>query len=65
MSGYTDCACRDCFDVAIGVRGEELCSACEDAGCFAEGAMDGLQGRECQREDAYGISGDEGKGEGE
>lgn len=46
--GYTDCSCRDCFDVAIGEQGKALCGDCEDAGCEAN---DG----ECQRDDAYGI----------
>lgn len=46
-AGYTDCSCRDCFDVAIGVPGSALCGDCDLAGCEA--------GRgECQRPDAYG-----------
>ena len=47
-SGYTDCACRDCFDVAVSsdTSKPELCSDCEDAGC---------DGGECQRPDAYGC----------
>jgi len=49
-SGYTDCACRDCFDVAIDGDGKPaLCGDCEQAGCSIEG--DG----ECQRADAYGM----------
>jgi hypothetical protein len=49
-SGYTPCACRDCFDVAISsdVRHPELCAPCADAGCDADGT------EECQRDDAYG-----------
>jgi len=50
MSGYTPCACRDCFDLSISddVRKPELCSDCKAAGCEA--------GRgECQRPDAYGM----------
>jgi hypothetical protein len=50
-SGYTDCACRDCFDVAIGKAGEALCSDCEAAGCEANNG-------ECQRPDAYGVEDD-------
>jgi hypothetical protein len=51
MSGYTDCACRDCFDVAMSdVRRHPLCSDCEDAGCEP---FD----HECCREDAYGEDG--------
>lgn len=55
-SGYTDCGCRDCFDVAISsnVKVLALCSDCADAGCSADGG-------ECQRADAYGASDDEGK----
>lgn len=36
-SGYCDCACRDCFDIAIHDEGETdaLCNGCEDAGCEA------------------------------
>ncbi len=48
MSGYCDCSCRDCFDIAIGVAGKALCVLCEEAGCEAN---DG----ECQRDDAYGC----------
>lgn len=35
MSGYTDCACRDCFEIAIGEAGEAVCHECEKAGCLA------------------------------
>lgn len=34
MSGYRDCACRDCFEIAIGEEGA-LCHECEEAGCEA------------------------------
>ena len=34
-TGYCDCACRDCFEIAIGVAGEALCNECEEAGCEA------------------------------
>lgn len=50
MSGYTQCACRDCFDIAI--SNDErcaLCHECAEAGCEHE--CDG--GGECQRSDAY------------
>ena len=33
MTGYTPCACRDCFEIAIGEPGEAFCSDCEEAGC--------------------------------
>ncbi len=49
-SGYTDCGCRDCFDVTVSadMRRPELCSDCEEAGCeVGEG--------ECRRDDAYGV----------
>ena len=51
-SGYSNCACRDCFDVAVSddVIHPDLCGDCEEAGCDAEG------GEECQRDDAYGCS---------
>lgn len=49
-SGYTPCACRDCFDIAISndIRNHELCSECADAGCEP---FDG----ECCRDD-YGVN---------
>lgn len=37
MSGYTSCACRDCFEIAISDTEElDFCNACEDAGCEAD-----------------------------
>lgn len=47
-SGYTQCACRDCFDLSISddVNHPELCLLCKDAGCTPN---DG----ECERDDAY------------
>lgn len=53
-SGYTHCACRDCFDIAISsdMRQPELCSDCEEAGCDETGCS------ECQRDDAYGCGDD-------
>jgi hypothetical protein len=50
-SGYTDCACRDCFEIAIGVRGSAMCNSCEEAGCDGEG--------ECESPDAYGGNSEE------
>ncbi len=47
-SGYRDCACRDCFEIAIGEEGA-LCSECEEAGCEA-GAE-----KECEAPGAYGV----------
>lgn len=46
--GYCNCACRDCFDVAIGRAGKALCLDCQDAGCTPDNG-------ECQRDDAYGC----------
>lgn len=37
-SGYTHCACRDCFEIAIGKPTQTLCHECQDAGC--EAALD-------------------------
>jgi hypothetical protein len=50
-SGYTDCACRGCFDIAISsdMRVPELCGDCENAGCDRSGDS------ECCRDDAYGY----------
>jgi hypothetical protein len=53
MSGYCDCACRDCFEIAIGgddPNDPAMCHACEEAGCELDS--------ECCAPDAYG--GDEG-----
>ncbi len=38
-SGYSDCACRDCFDVAVSsnVKKPALCSDCSDAKCSDDG----------------------------
>lgn len=46
-SGYTDCACRDCFEIAISgdTTKPEMCHDCKDAGCEP--------GAECQAEGAY------------
>jgi hypothetical protein len=50
-SSYRPCACRDCFETAIGIIGA-LCNECEPAGCtFGEGY-------DCQRYDAYGAEDD-------
>lgn len=58
MGGYLPCACRDCFDTAIGEPGA-LCAECKDAGCIPaewdESSGDVKRGTEfdCQRDDAY------------
>jgi len=56
MTEYTDCACRDCFEIAIGEPGEAFCSDCEAAGCpggkteccapGAYGCLDAYEGEE-------------------
>jgi hypothetical protein len=54
-SGYCDCACRDCFEIAISsvgdIVGTVLCYECKEAGCEA-------QDSDCQRED-IGYDGSE------
>lgn len=34
-SGYTECRCRDCFEIAISddENNPDLCLDCEEAGC--------------------------------
>lgn len=49
-SGYTHCACRDCFEIAITSGGPALCHDCTSHGCGNE------PDRECQRPDAYGCN---------
>lgn len=52
-SGYCNCQCRDCFDIAIAndcrnPKPTDLCNDCEEAGCKGGDA-------ECSRDDAYGV----------
>jgi len=52
FSGYHDCPCRDCFEIAIGETEDgkpKLCHECEEAGCDAEGES------ECDAPGAYGC----------
>ena len=51
-SGYRDCACRDCFEIAIGTPGA-MCHGCEEAGC--EGGDHECEAREAS-EDEMGLS---------
>jgi hypothetical protein len=46
-SGYTDCACPDCFEIAVSddMDHPDMCNACEEAGCDGES--------ECQAPHAY------------
>lgn len=48
-SGYTSCACRDCFETAVSEAMDipDLCNACVEAGCDCDGES------ECLRNDAY------------
>ena len=48
MSGYTHCACRDCFETTVSndMASPDLCHDCEDAGCEPD--------EECQSPHAYG-----------
>lgn len=49
MSGYTHCACRDCFEIIVSSNPArpELCDGCNGAGC---GDPDAQGWPECQRE---------------
>lgn len=44
-TGYTDCPCRDCFEIAMD---GDLCHDCEESGCDEQG------NEECQSPHAYG-----------
>jgi hypothetical protein len=48
-SGYTECACPDCFETTVSadMRAPEFCAECKEAGCAGEG--------ECRRPAAYGV----------
>lgn len=48
-SGYTHCACRDCFNITVAGEDfyEELCAECARAECDGDG--------ECQAPGAYGM----------
>lgn len=52
-SGYTDCACRDCFDVAVSddMAHPDLCNLCEEAGCSADGDEECAREPELEEED--------------
>lgn len=58
-SGYHDCPCRDCFEIAIGDDdgAPAMCHECQDAGCDGEG--------ECCAPGAYGCDGDGEPSDGE
>lgn len=50
LSGYTDCACRDCFEITISndTSKPEMCDACKEAGCEPD--------KECCAPGAYGCA---------
>lgn len=52
-SGYTPCACRDCFEIAISsdVKRPEFCHDCAEAGCIRD--------TECSAPGAYGCDEDQ------
>ncbi len=54
--GYCNCACRDCFEIAISDKGEPaLCHACAEAGCEA------CAETECSAPNAYGCDKEQGE----
>jgi hypothetical protein len=53
-TGYTNCACRDCFEIAIGDAGKAFCHGCVEAGCPDYQGQPGMS-QECQRDDAYDV----------
>jgi hypothetical protein len=62
-SGYVDCGCRDCFDVAISADAGKaaLCQECAAAGCetYSEDASPVRNStHECQRAGAYDADND-------
>jgi hypothetical protein len=56
-SGYRPCACRDCFEIAIGEPGA-YCHECDDAGCPGYQGQPGMS-QECQAPGAYGGGDDD------
>ncbi len=60
LTGYTFCACRDCFELTCGAA---YCKGCVYAGCPDSQGRPGLP-QECQRPDACGADdAQEGQGE--
>lgn len=54
-SGYHDCPCRDCFEIAIGCdedNNPDLCSECEEQGCDATGESECQVEPECDEDDS-------------
>lgn len=62
-SGYRPCACRDCFEIAIGEPGA-YCHECVDSGCPGYQGEAGMS-QECQAPSAYGGSEEDGDCDGD
>ena len=56
-SGYTSCACRDCFDIAVSddMGQVQLCSLCVEADCRVWDGTEGWQ-FDCQRIEGTDIN---------
>ena len=54
MSGYTHCACRDCFEIVVSndMANPDFCDECIEAGCSDYQGVEGMS-QECQREDIW------------
>lgn len=52
-SGYTQCGCRDCFEIVVSddMSSPDFCDECTEAGCEHDS--------ECSRDDAYGTDSEE------
>lgn len=59
-SGYTYCACRDCFEIVVSDNAvyPDFCDDCKRAGCPDYQGVKGMS-QECQRLSAYGVDDDE------
>lgn len=51
-SGYCNCTCRDCFEIAIGDSSEKapVCHSCQSAGCADQATFPDC---ECLGDTAY------------
>ena len=56
QSGYTPCACRDCFETAVSdnMAKPDFCHECVSAGCPDYQGVAGMS-QECQAPHAYGC----------
>ena len=59
-SGYTNCKCRDCFELTVSdnVNEPEFCSGCDEVGCSGYRGVRGMS-QECQRDDSEDESHDD------